>query len=209
LDIVLARHGETEWNVGEIFRGRADVDLNDTGRGQARLLGQFLADSKVSAVYSSPLKRALSTAGPIAGPHGLSVRVSPGLNDLSFGDWEGLSIEEVRVKYPAAFSLWVNHPEQARPPGGEMLDELGRRARQVVDGVLASDTGAVVLVTHRVVIKVLTCALLGLDNRHFWDVMVDTCGLTTFRHERGRFVLVRHNDTSFLRPMGRKPLTDF
>jgi alpha-ribazole phosphatase len=209
VDIVLARHGETEWNVGEIFRGRADIDLNETGHAQAGLLGEFLADMKIEAVQSSPLKRALGTAGPIARHHGLAVEVSSGLNDLDFGEWEGLPVGDARAKYPELFALWVDHPEQARLPGGETLDDVGRRAGQVVREAFAGHGGVVVMVTHRVVIKVLVCALLGLDNRHFWNIMVDTCGLTTFRHDRERVVLVRHNDTSFLRPMRKSPLADF
>ena len=209
MDIVLARHGETEWNVGEVFRGRADIDLNDTGRIQAGLLGQFLTETEIETVYSSPLKRALATAGAIAQHHSLEVEVSPGLNDLNFGEWEGHPVAEVKERYPDVFALWADHPEKTRLPGGETLDDVSRRAERVVSEAVADHSGVVVLVTHRVVIKVLVCALLGLGNRSFWNVMVDTCGLTTFRHDRGRFVLVRHNDTSFLKPMGKQPPADF
>jgi broad specificity phosphatase PhoE len=60
-----------------------------------------------------------------------------------------------------------------------------------------------------VVIKILVCTLLGLDHSHFWNIMVDTCGLTTFRYEKGRFVLIRHNDNSFLISLKKSPLKDF
>jgi phosphoserine phosphatase len=209
MDIILARHGETEWNVGEVFRGRADIDLNETGRKQAQLLGEYLSKETVSVVYSGPLKRALSTAKAIAGHHHLGVEITPNLNDLNFGEWEGLQVEEVKQKYPRPFELWATHPEKVRLPGGETLDEVRERAMKVVHGITVSDYSTVVLVTHRVVIKVLVCALLGLDNSHFWNVMVDTCGLTTFHYERERFVLVRHNDNSFLRTIQINPLKDF
>jgi broad specificity phosphatase PhoE len=209
LDIILARHGETEWNVGEIFRGRADIDLDDTGRKQAELLGKYLSDTQIEAVYSSPLKRALNTGRTIAVSHNLEVQITSGLNDLNFGEWEGLSVSEVRDRYSDQFALWVNQPEKVRLPGGETLDDVTKRARKIVDETVIRYQGTIVLVTHRVVIKILVCALLGLDNSLFWNIMVDTCGLTTFHYEKGRFVLIRHNDNSFLRSMKSPQLKDF
>ncbi len=209
MDIILARHGETEWNAGEVFRGRADIDLNETGRKQVKRLGEYLNETNVEAIYSSPLKRALNTAKAIAGHHHLVVEVTPHLNDLNFGEWEGLQVEEVKQKYPRPFELWATRPEKVRLPGGETLEEVRERAMKVVNGATVSHSGNVVLVTHRVVIKVLVCALLGLDNSRFWNVMVDTCGLTTFRYERDRFVLIRHNDNSFLKALNAASLKDF
>jgi len=209
LDIILARHGETEWNVGEVFRGRADIDLDETGRKQAELLGEYLNSTRIESVYSSPLQRALNTVKAIAGRHGLEVKIASGLNDLDFGAWEGLPVNEVRNRYPDLFAQWADRPEKVRLPGGETLDDVTARARKVIDEAIANNTGTVVLVTHRVVIKILVCTLLGLDNSHFWNIMVDTCGLTTFRYENGRFVLIRHNDNSFLRSLNSPPLKDF
>jgi alpha-ribazole phosphatase len=209
LEIILVRHGETEWNVGEIFRGRIDIDLNETGKKQAELLSEYLSGLKIEAVYSSPLKRALNTAQAIARHHNLRVQITDGLNDLDFGQWQGLSLEGVREKYKEAYAEWANHPERVRLPGGETLGQVRKRAIKVVDEVTAKYKGAVVLVSHRVVNKVLICALLGLDNSHFWNIRLDTCGLTTFTYENGRFVLIRHNDTSFLKPLKKAKLADF
>jgi len=78
-----------------------------------------------------------------------------------------------------------------------------------VDEVVAKHEGTVVLVSHRVVNKVLICALLGLDNSHFWNIRQDTCGMTTFACENGRFILTKHNDTSHLRPLPQAQLSDF
>ena len=209
MDIILARHGETAWNVGEVFRGRADIELNDNGRHQAALLGKYLADKPLGAVYSSPLKRALDTARAIAEHRDLKVQVREELSDLDFGEWEGLQVGEVRGKYPELFLEWAEYPEKVRLPGGETLDDVTRRSLKIIEDVTHRHHESVVLVTHRVVIKILVCALLGLDNSHFWNIMVDTCGLTTFRFEKGRFILIRHNDNSFLRSLQLSPLKDF
>jgi broad specificity phosphatase PhoE len=208
-EIILVRHGETEWNVGEIFRGRIDIDLNETGRKQAELLGEYLSESKIEAVYSGPLKRALNTAQAIARYHHLEAQTAAGLNDLDFGQWQGLSLREVREKYKEAYAEWANHPERVKLPGGETLGDVRERAVKVVNEVIARHNGTVVLVSHRVVNKVLICALLGLDDSHFWNIRLDTCGLTTFTYENGRFVLARHNDASFLKPLKKERLADF
>ncbi len=199
MELVLVRHGQTAWNVEEIFRGRADIPLNETGKKQADLLADFLSTPPVEAVYSSPLRRAYDTALAVARPHGIQVQVSEGLNDLDFGEWEGKKVEEVKERYPDLYALWMSHPEQIRPPGGEKLYEIKERALAVVRAAVDTHEGRVVMVSHRVVIKLLTLALMGLDESRFWNIVVDTCGVTTFRASKRRYVLIRHNDNSFLR----------
>ncbi len=208
-EITLARHGETEWNVEEVFRGRVDVELNETGRRQAELLAEHLSELKIEAVYSSPLKRALDTAEAIARRHKLKVETSPGLIDGDFGQWQGLHLKEVREKYKELYRQWAESPHLVKIPGGESLDGVRERALKVVNGIVAKHRERVVLVSHRVVNKVLICALLGLDNSHFWNIRLDTCGTTTFSHQDGRFVLIKHNDTSYLRPLPKAQRQDF
>ncbi len=197
-EIILARHGETEWNVTEVFRGRIDIALNDTGIKQAELLAGYLRDIKIDAIYSSPLKRALKTAEIIASYHKLAVEIAPGLIDFNYGKWQGLAHQEVKDKYKEFYVEWINSPDKVKMPTGESLNDVRKRAMGVVAKVIAKYKGTVVLVSHRVVNKVLTCALLGLDNSHFWNIKQDMCGITTFTYENGRFILTEHNNTSYL-----------
>jgi broad specificity phosphatase PhoE len=208
-ELILARHGETEWNVEEVFRGRVDVELNETGRRQAELLAESLSELKIEAVYSSPLKRALDTAKSIARRQRLEVEVSPGLIDCDFGQWQGLPLKEVKNRYKELYRQWSESPQLVKIPGGESLDGVRERALKVVNELMAEHGWRVVLVSHRVVNKVLICALLGLDNSHFWNIRQDTCGTTTFSYQDGRFVLIKHNDTSYLRPLKKAELGDF
>ncbi len=207
-EIILVRHGETEWNVAEVFRGRTDIELNETGIKQAELLAEYLQDKKIAAIYSSPLKRALTTAEIIANYHKLKVEIAPGLIDFDFGEWQGLPHQEVRDKYRRLYAQWINRPDRVRMPAGESLDEVRKRAMNVVDRVVTKYEGSVVLVSHRVVNKVLICALLGLDNSHFWNIKQDTCGITSFTYENEQFILTKHNDTSYL-GVSKAPLSDF
>ncbi|MFC1939446.1 histidine phosphatase family protein [Chloroflexota bacterium] len=208
-EIILARHGETEWNVQEVFRGRVDIELNETGVKQAGLLAGYLSGLKVEAVYSSPLKRTLKTAEVIASHHKLDVKTAPGLIDIDFGEWQGLPNQEVKDRYKELYGKWLDHPDEVKMPAGESLDDVRKRAVEVVDEVTARHEGTVVLVSHRVVNKALICALLGLDNSHFWNIRLDTCGITTFTCEKGQFILTEHNNTSFLKSLQKAPLSDF
>jgi broad specificity phosphatase PhoE len=206
--IILVRHGETEWNVKEVFRGRIDIELNETGMRQAELLAEHLSNITIDAIYSSPLRRALTTAEIIASYHKLDVVITPGLIDFDYGEWQGLPRQEVRDKYKDLYTQWINRPDRIRMPAGESLDEVRTRAMGVVDRIIAKHEGSIVLVSHRVVNKVLICALLGLDNSHFWDIRQDTCGITIFTYENERFILTKHNDTSYL-GVSKVSLSDF
>ena len=208
-EIILARHGETAWNVGEIFRGRIDVELNETGLKQAELLAEYLSHLKLEAIYSSPLKRALKTAETIAGYHELDVEIAPGLVDFDYGDWQGLPHQEVKDKYGELYREWANRPERVKIPSGESLEDVRVRALEVVNQTVARHQGTVVLVSHRVVNKILICALLGLDNAHFWNIRQETCGITTFTRENDQFILTEHNNTAYLKPIQKAPLSDF
>lgn len=208
-ELIIIRHGETEWNVAEVFRGRIDIDLSETGVKQAELLAGYLSPSAIEAIYSSPLKRALKTAQIIAQPHKLKVNVEPDLIDFNFGRWQGLSHQEVKEKYGELYATWITHPEQVRMPDGETLTDVRKRVIRVIDKVIKKSTGTMVIVGHRVVNKIIICALLGLDNGHFWKIRQDTGGISIFSYQNEQLILTRHNDTSFLKPVARAPLSDF
>jgi alpha-ribazole phosphatase len=207
--IILVRHGQTAWNASEVFRGRIDIELDETGLKQAELLGEYLSQRKLEAIYSSPLKRAVQTAEAITRHHRLAVEIAPDLNDMDFGEWQGLSLQDVRSRFSESFEMWTSEPHRVRIPSGESLDDVRQRALTLVNQIADKHEGTVVLVSHRVVNKVLISALLGLDASHFWDIRLDTCGMTTFEFTDGRFVLTEHNNTSFLESLKQKRLRDF
>ena len=208
-EIFLVRHGETEWNAGEIFRGRADVSLNEKGIVQAKLLGDYLKKLRLEAVYSSPLQRAVRTAERIARPHSLDVIMESALIDMDYGEWQGMPLTEVKKIYKNLYKKWESAPEKVRIPGGESLDDVGNRAIAAVNKIAKKHEGSVALVSHRVVNKVLICALLGLDNSHFWNIRQETCGISSFLYQEGEFILTRHNDTSFLGNSSGEGQNDF
>jgi broad specificity phosphatase PhoE len=208
-ELILARHGETVWNVEKIYRGRTDVNLDEVGIKQAELLGKYLSNWELKAIYSSPLRRALDTANIIDRYQKIGVHIAEGLIDFDYGEWQSLPEQEVKRLYPTLHNEWHNNPHKVRMPGGESLEDLRRRAMEVVNDVLSKYQGSAVLVSHRVVNKVLICSLLEMDNSHFWNIKQDVGGITIFNYVDGRFVLTRHNDTSHLKELQKSVLDDF
>ena len=200
--IILVRHGQTEWNRVERFRGHADVPLNETGLAQAKETGKRIAAGwNPIAVYSSPLARAVRTAEIIAGHHGLSVQIHPELTDIDYGQWQGLTPDEVREQWPELINAWYNKPASAQIPGGETLAELRSRARAVIDELAARHSSqTIVVVGHTVINRIILLSVLGLGNDRFWRLRQDTCAINCFETEGGDFTLVSLNDICHLRP---------
>ncbi len=198
-DIVLVRHGETEFNREGVFRGRYDVGLNDAGRKQALAAAEALAREPIAAVYSSPLLRALDTAGPIAARHGSEPIVDEAFHNIDLGEWQGAKKETVRVEQPEAWALWTTEPEHMRIPGGETLGEVRARAfPRLADLAVKHDGQRIAIVTHRSVIRVLAGAVLGMTEGYFWRFYMDNAGFSVLRRDGTGYVIVQWNENCHL-----------
>jgi broad specificity phosphatase PhoE len=211
LRLFLIRHGETEWNVKGVFRGRVDVPLSDVGVKQAEALGNYLSEVDFEAIYSSPLKRSLDTAMAIARfqKRRVDVIADERLIDISYGDWEGKLEDEVKKAYPDLYSGWLRNPHKVKFPRGESLSDVRLRLQNFINHLTSTHRGNVAVVSHRVICKVLICMLLGLDDSKFWNVRIDCGGITIFDYDNGAFTLVKHNDTSYFSGMQSHRLRDF
>jgi len=199
--VILVRHGQTEWNRVERFRGRADVPLNETGLAQAEATGKRVASEwQPTAVYSSPLSRAVKTAEAIAQYFDLPVQIHDGLADIDYGQWQGLTPDEAKERWPDIHYAWYNTPEIACIPGGETLADLRARGMAAVKELTARHAGqTIVLVGHTVINRIILLGVLGLGNERFWRLRQDTCAINVFEFENGDFTLVSLNDTCHLR----------
>lgn len=197
---ILVRHGQTEWNRVERFRGRADVPLNDVGLAQAAAAGRRIAaEWQPAAVYSSPLSRAVATAQAIATHFSLPVTPLDGLTDIHYGLWQGLTPEEARARWPELVHAWYTAPATVQVPAGESLAGLRERAMAAIHELMARHAGqTIVLVSHTVVNRVILLAVLGLGNDRFWRLRQDNCAINVFEAEGGEFTLVTLNDTCHL-----------
>jgi broad specificity phosphatase PhoE len=202
--IVLVRHGQTVWNREQRFRGQADVELDEFGLRQAEATGQYVATRwPIVAVYASPLRRTMQTAEAVASAQQLAARPLEGLIDISFGEWQGCTVDEVERGHPDLLRAWWEIPHTVCFPGGESLNVVRGRVVAALDAVVARHTGeAVALVSHTVVNRVLLCAVLGWGNDRFWRLQQETCAVNVFDvGEDGAFTVVLLNDTCHLQSL--------
>jgi probable phosphoglycerate mutase len=198
--VILVRHGRTAWNVVERFRGREDLPLDEAGRAQAEQTAERIAGSwRPAAVYSSPLSRASTTAEAIARRCGLVTRVHPGLIDIDYGRWQGLTPGEARARSPRRARDWYRGARWARPPGGEALSRVRRRCLQALLDIAAGHPEeTVVAVGHTVVNRAILLEALAMSSRRFHQLRQEPCAINVLETEGRRFVLVSMNDTCHL-----------
>ncbi len=198
--LFLIRHGETAWNSEGIFRGQSDVPLNDNGLKQAKATADYLKSVDFTAVYCSPLSRARQTADAICLDRIIKPSPVNDFTDISFGPWEGKSFTELESRYPEAIKIWRENPEKHKLPGAETLSEaMGRSFGQMKQLAQKNQGNSIAIVSHRVILKLLILAALGLDSKGFWKVKQDTCCINMLEFEdKEGFVVVKINETCHL-----------
>jgi 2,3-bisphosphoglycerate-dependent phosphoglycerate mutase len=172
--IIAVRHGETAWNADARIQGQLDIGLNDTGRWQARRVGEALAGEPISAVYSSDLGRAHQTAQSIAEVTGARVVPQEGLRERSFGLFEGKTFAEIHENWPDHAQNWRNrNPEWAPPEGGESLLQLRERVTRTMELLASRHPGEqIVVVAHGGVLDALYRVATGqeVNSPRTWEL---------------------------------------
>lgn len=177
--ILLLRHAETDWNRERRYQGWRDIPLSPTGREQAESAGRLLAASPLAAVWSSPLARARETAALIAAPHTLAVREADAFKEMGFGDWEGLTRDEVRERFPDAHRAWAETPHEAAWPGAEALGVVRARALAGLEALREAHQGQTVcLVSHGITSRILILEALGLGLDRLWSLQLSPTGIS-------------------------------
>ncbi len=203
-EIIIIRHGETEWNKTGRFQGHSDVPLSAEGRAQAAALGRNLALDHVAAIYASDLTRAMETAAPLAKRFGLEVISDPLLRELNFGAWEGRNFNDVNAENPNAMKNFYTDPEQADIPESEPFPEFQRRVAGRVREIVAQERGKrIVIVSHGASIRILLADILAMPIRSIWHISQLNTAVNKIRFEDDGFAIVTlMNDTSHLRAGG-------
>ena len=199
LRLILARHGQTEWNIQRRYQGQTDIPLNETGYQQAAALARCLADIDLDAIYASPLKRATSTAQVIAQPHGQPVLPEPRLREMSFGRWGGMTFSEIQEHEPERVAAWMADPMHIPPPEGETLAQVTARVQSALNDVLQTHPqGTVLWVAHGGALRVLLNLALGLEPQGHWRFRISVASLAELWFYDSGATLTRLNDTYHL-----------
>jgi len=184
-EIVLMRHGETEWSATRRHTSYTDLDLLDAGVEQAKALAAAVAGRTFVAVVSSPRRRALRTA-ELAGL--TPTEVTEDLAEWNYGEYEGVTTADIHRHSPQ-WSLWTDGA-----PGGEMPDEIGRRVDAVLDRVAPLlDGGDVAFIAHGHSLRVVGARWVGLPAAGGGLLRLDTATISVLGFEHGRRAIRRWN----------------
>jgi probable phosphoglycerate mutase len=195
-DLVLARHGETVWHAENRYAGVSEVELSPRGLAQAEQLAGWAASAELAAVWSSQLGRAIGTATPSAQSAGVKLQIDARLRELDFGSGEGLTAQEMRRRFPAAYAAFEMNPVADHLPGGE--DPAGAAGRFVAclkEIAEAYPDRRVLVVAHSTVIRLALCRLLGAplgEYRRLYPA-IGNCALTEVRMAGPQSALLRLN----------------
>ncbi|MFM2058659.1 MAG: hypothetical protein RLY71_3044 [Pseudomonadota bacterium] len=208
-DLILIRHGETDWNRAHRFQGQLDVPLNALGLTQAERLAERLADTPIDLLVCSDLQRARSTAAPLAQRRGLAALPDSAWREQAFGVLEGLTVPTIRAEHPELWAQWIRHVADYALPGGESTRQFHTRALAALHALAAAHPGRqIVVVTHGGVLDMVWRSLHGLSLDGARACAIPNAGINRVRrHGDGRLDLLSWADDGHLAGLPTQPST--
>jgi len=180
MNLYMVRHGQTAASRENRFSGSSDPPLTEIGEAMAQAFAAAYGSMKWAAIYTSPMLRTRQTAAALERATGIQARVEAGLREIDYGEWEGLRQDEVKQRWPEAFEYWAADVASRGTPGGETAFHVAARAMRVVEEIRTRHReGNVLLVCHKATLRIITCALLGLDVRLFRERIAQPVGAVT------------------------------
>lgn len=200
LNLYLLRHGETEASRTGGYVGFTDVDLTPEGLAMAKAFAEKYEHLPWQAIFASPLKRTVATATPIAKAVGLNIQLRNGLKEMFFGEWEGLSLEEVKARHDKDYNNWMTEPAWNPPTGGETGMQVASRAAMVIAEIENQFIeGNVLVVSHKTTIRLMLCSLLGIDSGRYRDrINMPVASVSLVRFDKYGPMLLKHGDRTHL-----------
>ncbi|RYF44086.1 MAG: histidine phosphatase family protein [Comamonadaceae bacterium] len=208
-ELILIRHGETEWNRELRFQGHVDVGLNATGLEQARRLALRLSGEPAHRVYSSDLMRARQTADPVGQTLGLAALTDPALREQNFGEVDGMRVDDIKAQHPQAWEGWLRFEEDYCMPLGETTRQFHGRVMDAVHRLVASHPNeTLVIVTHGGVLDMIyrTARSLGLNGPRQSEI--PNAGLNRVRMRDGTIDILAWADVAHLADLPPQPVYD-
>jgi len=199
VQILLVRHGATDWNLQGRCQGSSDRHLSEVGVRQAEQLAARLSAEEIHVIYSSHLRRALQTAEYISQPHNLPVLVEEDVRELDHGYLEGLTFNQIKENYAEFLVRWRSEPAEIPVPGGERLADVVERAWHGLKKIVQRHPEAkrVLVVSHNFPILGIVCRITGTDLNQYRNFHLDPCGVTRLACDRDRWELTEVNSREY------------
>jgi alpha-ribazole phosphatase len=188
--VVLVRHAASR-GAGT-FIGQMDEPLSTQGKRQLTELARKLSGFRFHAIFTSDLRRAIESARPAAQSQKLHLQIRPGLREMHFGQWQGLSWEQIRRREPRVADRWLKHFLSQPIPGAESFRQFKRRIQQELEAIVDANSGRCILVvTHAGVIRVTLAGALGMKDESMFRLAQDFCALNVIQHSAAAGFTVR------------------
>jgi probable phosphoglycerate mutase len=199
-EIIFVRHGETVWHAENRYAGISDIALTAKGLEQGKKLANWAETSQLSAIYSSELKRAKSTAEFSCQKTGLELNVEKRLNEINFGEGEGLTKDEMKLKFPEELAKFIEAPADNPLPAGEKGVNAIERAKPVIKEITEKyPKGKVLIVAHSTLIRLLLCKFMNINPNEYRTRFpeIENCALNSLNFEFDQINVIKLNHSTF------------
>jgi probable phosphoglycerate mutase len=198
-EIIFVRHGETVWHAENRYAGISDIALTAKGLEQGKKLANWAETAQLSAIYSSELKRAKSTAEFSCQKTGLDLNVEKRLNEVNFGEGEGLTRDEMKQKFPEELAKFIEAPADNPLPDGEKGVNAIERANPVINEIIEKyPKGKVLIVAHSTLIRLLLCKFMNIDPNEYRTRFpeIENCALNSLNFESDQINVIELNHST-------------
>lgn len=200
--IYFIRHGETDWNAEGKYQGWSDIPLSETGKKQAECLGERFQNIDLDVIYSSPLQRAYDTAQAVAIRKKMEIIPEEHFKEINFGEWEGLTAEQLNHLYGEKFQYFLSHPEDAKFPGDGSFSLVTERIKIGLDKILEENEGKnIMIVSHGGLIRLCIFYLLKMDIRFYKQMWINNTAVSVIDITSEGAVLYKVNDDAHIENM--------
>ncbi len=201
--LIFVRHGFSESNRNNTFTGQADAPLTEIGHLQAQRAAEYLENTHIHKIYSSPLSRAYQTGVPIAEARGLEIIPDKGLMEINSGKWELMTFEKIGRQFPEEYNLWMTNLYACQTPGGESGAEFANRVKAAVTKIATENQGKTICIaTHATPIRVISCLALGLPFENLKDVpWSPNASINIIDFDDGKFTFDQRDITEHLKDL--------
>lgn len=198
--LILVRHATTEDNKSKRLSGYTDSVLSEEGKNQIIELTNFLQSQSIDKIYTTTLSRTKHTVEHIAKQRNLEIIEKDCLKEISFGDFEGLDFNEIKVKYPDEFQKMIDEGYEYRYPNGEsLIDSYNRVSNGIKEIIDDNDKKTILICSHGGTIRNIITYLISNSYKYHWNFKIDNCSVTILEIDNGFTVLSSINNTSFLK----------
>lgn len=203
LRLYMMRHGETVWNTERRYQGMTDIELSQTGIKQAECAEKRFENIEIDKIYCSPLKRAMATAKPIAEAKKLDIIPEENFREIHFGEWEGMTVPELKAKYGDTYMNFIKNPHLYNFPGEENISNVINRLKPSLDRIIENESGNILIVSHGGIIRLMIIYIMGLDNSWFTKMWINNTAISIIEIKDDRRLMLTVNDSAHLSDIGQ------